>query len=266
MCLRGGKVGYVCFFFFLFRFNSSFISLGEERRLIMGDDETNSFDAASLAILDKLSRIEAMLDSDRGTNNQQHTPTSHPSPHTSGSTTSGGHGPIPPLPTLAAHGSSPRSAGSKPPPDTSEIFPVPIATASGARVEAVLQWPIFNGQFCLEDILAPIFADSRDEGGEDEDEREGWQERKGMAKSQPEDEYHAHGGSRRGNGLYDYDETKLRQPPGEIKTLVQRFFRNVHTKNPILESAVLDSYVYEIDQHGFGWSGKSCLVVSICPP
>lgn len=206
-----------------------------------------------------------MLDSDRGSNNQQHTPTSHPSPHTSGSTTSGGAGPIPPLPRLAARSSSPRNAGSKPRPDASEIFPVSLATASGSRVEAVLQWPIFNGQFCLEDLLAPVFADTRDGDDEDEDEREGWQEGKDMGRSEPEDGYQAHGGSRRGNGLYDYDERLLRQPPGEIATLVQRFFRNVHTKNPILDSAVLDSYVYEIDQHGFGWSGKSCLVVSVFP-
>ncbi|KAG0637788.1 hypothetical protein HOY80DRAFT_889010 [Tuber brumale] len=222
-----------------------------------------TFDAASLAILDKLSKIEAMLDSDRGSSNQQHTPTSHPSPHTSGSTTSGGAVQLPPLPPLTARGSSPKSVGSKPPPDASEIFPVSVATASGPRVEDLLQWPIFNRKFCVEEILAPVFADSRGEDDEDEDEREGWQERKGMEKSEPLDGYQAHGGNRRGTGLYDYDEKLLRQPPGEIVTLVQRFLRNVHTKNPILDSAVLDSYVCEIEKHGFGWSGKSCLVVSI---
>jgi len=115
----------------------------------------------------------------------------------------------------------------------------------------------------VEEILAPIFADSHGEDGEDEDERESWQERKGMEKSEPEDGYQAHGGNRRGAELYDYDEKLLGQPPGEIVTLVGRFFRNVHTKNPILDSAVLDSYVREIEKHGFGWSGKSCLVVSI---
>ncbi|RPB00496.1 hypothetical protein L873DRAFT_1679801 [Choiromyces venosus 120613-1] len=221
-----------------------------------------TFDAASLAILDKLSKIEAMLDSDRSSSNQQHTPTSHPSSHTSVSTTSGGAGPIPALPTLATCGSSPKS---KAQPDASEIFPVCIATASGSRVEAVLQWPIFSGQFCVEDILAPVFENSHAEDDEDEDERDTWQERKGMmGRSKPEDGYQGHGGSmRKGTGLYDYDEKLLRQPPGEILTLVQRFFRNVHTKNPILDSAVLDGYAYEIEQHGFGWSGKSCLVVSI---
>ncbi|PWW80694.1 hypothetical protein C7212DRAFT_274012 [Tuber magnatum] len=132
--------------------------------------------------------------------------------------------------------------GSKPVPDASEIFPVSIATASGSRVEAVLQWPIFKGQFCVEEILAPVFADSH-EDDDDDDEREGWQERKGMGKSEPENGY---------------------QAQHEIATLVQRFFRNVHTKNPILDSAVLDSYVYDIEKHGFGWSGKSCLVLLVC--
>lgn len=48
------------------------------------------------------------------------------------------------------------------------------------------------------------------------------------------------------------------------ENLIQRFLDNVFIYNPILEEADLHSHVQEVQVHGMGWDGKSCLLV--CPP
>lgn len=70
---------------------------------------------------------------------------------------------------------------------------------------------------------------------------------------------------------YDQDDNMLRRDQnqideGELKNynlrhLMERFLTNVQTKDPILDQGILEEYVEEIDRNGFGWSGKSCLVV-----
>lgn len=221
------------------------------------------FDAASLAILDRLSRIEALLDSP-ASNHQ----TNHPSPHAS--STASGSTVLPSRETtLRAH--SPISGRPlENQREVSEIFPICIATAAASRVETVLQWPTFGGQIATDEILAPVFANKGYESDEDDvedGEAHGWgnngrQDQNSMdhheshQHHQIRDDY-----SRTRKGVGIFDEKLLGQPSGEIAILVQRFFRNVHTKNPILDSSVLDRYVYDVEQHGFGWTGRSCLLV-----
>lgn len=154
----------------------------------------------------------------------------------------------------------------------SEIFPISIATAAASRVETVLQWPTFGGQISTDEILAPVFANRNDESDEDdveEGDTHGWNNNNGRHDQHPMDhqensQQHQsrddNARVRKGTGCFD--EKLLGRPPGEIATLVQRFFRNVHTKNPILDSSVVDGYVYNVEQRGFGWTGKSCLLVS----
>lgn len=171
--------------------------------------------------------------------------------------------------TLRAH--SPISGGTlESQSEVSEIFPICIATAAASRVETVLQWPTFGGQIATDEILAPVFANKgyeSDEDDVDEGEVHGWSNNGRQDNSMDHHESHQHHQvrddytrTRKGAGVFD--EKLLGQPPGEIAILVQRFFRNVHTKNPILDSSVLDRYVYDVEQHNFGWTGKSCLLVS----
>lgn len=203
---------------------------------------------------------------DGPTNNN---PTSHPSPHAS-STASGGAVLPSNATTLRAHsplpGRAPEGQG-----DASEIFPISIATAAASRVETVLQWPTFGGQISTDEILAPVFANKGDESDEDDiddGEAHGWnnggrQDQHSMDNHESSQQHQGRDDNariRKGAGVYD--EKALGQPPGEIAILVQRFFRNVHTKNPILDSNVLDRYVYDVEQRGFCWTGKSCLLVS----
>jgi hypothetical protein len=222
------------------------------------------FDAASLAILDRLSRIEALLDVPA--NNQ---PPSHPSPHAS--STSGGAVMPSNATTIRTH--SPGLRGSDHPAEASEIFPISISTAAASRVENVLQWPVFQGKISTEDILAPVFAnkgdDSDDEDSED-GEAQGWgndyrpdrhsmEHQNGQHEHQDGDDYSP---STKKGPMY-IDEKVLLQTRGEIAILVKRFFRNVHTKNPILDSSELEKYANHVERVGeFGWTGKACLLVS----
>lgn len=221
------------------------------------------FDAASLAILDRLSRIEALLDSP-ASNHQ----TNHTSPQAS--STASGSTVLPSRETtLRAH--SPVSGRPlENQREASEIFPICIATAAASRVETVLQWPTFGGQIATDEILAPVFANKgyeSDEDDVDEGEAHGWSNNgRQDQNSMDHHESHQHHQirddySRTRKGVGIFDEKLLGQPSGEIAILVQRFFRNVHTKNPILDSSVLDRYVYDVEQHGFGWTGRSCLLV-----
>lgn len=166
--------------------------------------------------------------------------------------------------TLRAHSPGPGRT-SHGPAEGSETFPICIATAAASRVENVLQWSTFGGQIPTDDILAPVFANrgGQSEDGESEDgDGHAWSN--GRHDMEHHDGSHQHENVRGRKEPTIFDEKMLGQPPGEIGVLVQRFFRNVHTKNPILDSNVLDRCVREVEQQGaFGWSGKSCLLVRI---
>ncbi|KAL7267655.1 Zcf27p [Rhizina undulata] len=225
-----------------------------------------TFDAASLAILDKLSKIEALLDS----NSARDQNTTISSPHgssTSGERIAGNTGRHAPgllspsprhhQPQLSSPGTTFMSIQPRERVDISELFLIPITTAIGGRVESVLQWPTYRElNFQLDDLIAPIFQVSA-EDNDDEDWHGGSDICGGTLSS------HDNGNARR--IIYDESvlESRIQHDPEEIPELVHRFFRNVHTKNPILDAAVLDGYVRYNIHHGFGWDGKTCLVLLI---
>lgn len=137
----------------------------------------------------------------------------------------------------------------------------------------MLRWPTFGGQIATDEILAPVFANKgyeSDGGDVEEGEAHGWSNngRQDQNSIDHHGDHHQirddYSRTRKGAGVFD--EKLLGQPSGEIAILVQRFFRNVHTKNPILDSSVLDRYVYDVEQHGFGWTGRSCLLVGVATP
>jgi hypothetical protein len=50
--------------------------------------------------------------------------------------------------------------------------------------------------------------------------------------------------------------------PSQI--MLERFWENVHVKNPILDEVQVNDLVSQIMRHGFDWSGDSCLVLLMC--
>lgn len=56
--------------------------------------------------------------------------------------------------------------------------------------------------------------------------------------------------------------TDFMQQTGYEEQLLQRFLDNVFIYNPVLEEAVLQQYIREIQFHGLKWDAKSCLLVS----
>lgn len=55
--------------------------------------------------------------------------------------------------------------------------------------------------------------------------------------------------------------TDFMQQTGYEEQLLQRFLDNVFIYNPVLEEAVLQQYIREIQFHGLKWDAKSCLLV-----
>ena len=116
-------------------------------------------------------------------------------------------------------------------------------TTVGTTIEAVLQWPIFGGNYDADIILAPVFED---DDSFDEDSIQG---------------IDTLDRGRWGSKSIVVDEKELENY--DITHLIDRFLTNVQTKNPILDQGILEEYADEIDEHGFDSSGKSCIVVSI---
>ena len=120
--------------------------------------------------------------------------------------------------------------------------------AVGSTCQNVLRWPIFEGAYDPDTILAPLFEDdsdeSDDESDDDDDDKVRWGRHKRSAT--------------------DVDEKELERY--DLRHLIERFLTNVQTKNPILDQGILEEYVDEIERRGFDGSGESCIVVSLQSP
>jgi len=57
--------------------------------------------------------------------------------------------------------------------------------------------------------------------------------------------------------------TDFMQQTGYEEQLLQRFLDNVFIYNPVLEEAVLQQFIREIQFHGLKWDAKSCLLVCL---
>ncbi|KAI5778124.1 hypothetical protein EDC01DRAFT_375061 [Geopyxis carbonaria] len=176
-----------------------------------------TFDAASLAILDKLAHLEALIQGQKPPAQPHHHHHHHNSPSV--------------IDEEDAHDL--RSLDATPAPSLSSgdtlHLQVPLSLAMGSRVEETLQWPIFAGLVPgVDNIIAPLFAI-------------------------PDDDDSAN------NGTDQLDPWRA-----DIPALAQRFFRNVHTKNPILEFSLLENWVYQVSVGGFGHDAQSCLVLLVC--
>jgi hypothetical protein len=121
---------------------------------------------------------------------------------------------------------------------------VQLSVAAASNLENMLDWSVLRGTCDLRQILASVFRDAEDRS---EDE------------VTPRDEIEVDSGTSNGAGCLA-GEQRVLESTDEIPTLVQRFFGDAHTKNPILDDQILDPYS-EIERDGFRWNGKSCLVV-----
>lgn len=98
--------------------------------------------------------------------------------------------------------------------------------AQKTSADALLTWPILEGQFPPNALVEVLFTPEQDE----------------EAPSQ---------------GLHLYDGTR-------VVTLVEHFLQNVHTKNPILDVELLLSQTRRVALEGFGNDASSCLVLIAC--
>lgn len=120
--------------------------------------------------------------------------------------------------------------------------------AVGLTCQAVLRWPIFDGAYDPDAILAPLFEDDSDESDDEPDHDAG----DGV------------GWSRLKSSPIVVDEKELERY--DLRHLIERFLTNVQTKNPILDQGILEEYVAEIERRGFDGRGESCIVVSLQSP
>jgi len=120
--------------------------------------------------------------------------------------------------------------------------------AVGSTCQAVLRWPIFDGAYDPDAILAPLFEDDSDESDDESGGDDGDGVRWGRLK----------------RSAIDVDEEELERY--DLRHLIERFLTNVQTKNPILDQGILEEYVDEIERWGFDGSGESCIVVSLQSP
>ena len=164
---------------------------------------SNSFDTASLAILEKLNTIEELL--------RKPNPTPPPlSPPKQDSNVAQTPASIPSVLSAAA-------------PEK------PIAsTRRRMSIETVLSWQAFADQSPNLDLKGLLV---RDDIGQVETSL----------------------------------NTDFMQQSGYEDQLLQRFLDNVFIYNPVLEEAVLQQYIREIQFHGLKWDAKSCLLVSLSP-
>lgn len=106
--------------------------------------------------------------------------------------------------------------------------------ACRCSADAVLTWPIFNGQFRENSLITTLFQYS--------------------------------------HGVVEYRSTEsgtlpdgLRFTPDEqIPALVDQFIQNVHTKNPILDLDSLIRSGRHAAEFGLQWDAQSCLVLIAC--
>lgn len=98
--------------------------------------------------------------------------------------------------------------------------------AQKTSADAVLTWPIFEGQFLSNSLIETLFR--------------------------PETDATTNSG---GLGLHN---------GGRIMSLVERFLQCVHTKNPILSIELLLAHSRRVVSEGFGDDAHSCLVLLAC--
>lgn len=187
--------------------------------------DLSSFDPASLAILDRLNTAIQLLE------NQAHLPeliqaltTSQQSSVAALSNTSPGTNTILGTPQVTI------------PSDTisPEHFPYESSTTLEEALygpenrDDVLNWPVFEGQFSSRDLTTAFF--NQNDGG-----------------------HHLRTGSHR-RDVCEVDAPRL----------IRDFLQHVHIKNPILDPRSLTENAKAVAEEGFGWDGRSCLVLLAC--
>lgn len=98
--------------------------------------------------------------------------------------------------------------------------------AQKTSADALLTWPILEGQFLPNALVEVLFTPERDE-------------------------------ETSSAGLDLHNGTR-------VVTLVEHFLQNVHTKNPILDVELLLSQTRRVALEGFGNDASSCLVLIAC--
>jgi hypothetical protein len=207
----------------------------------------NSFDPASLAILDRLEYLINVVETDK--EQQYRSNSSGPGNDTDShggnasvtgighltSTTTDGNDSRPLMPTSHSN-------------DDNRTLPYYFHGSS----EDILDWPIFQSKHNREQIERLIFNPALHY---DADYTSPSSKFPRVSATSPQDGENLEGPRRRMSSLRGIREE-------DVSELVERFLANVHTKNPILDAGALKEIVQTIAAEGFGWDARSCLVVS----
>lgn len=102
---------------------------------------------------------------------------------------------------------------------------------TNTTADSILTWPIFAGEYPPEYLTEAILGQGEDDNGDAFVVRHG--------------------------GLEPLSDER-------IPSLIDRFLRNVHTKNPILDVDALLQYGRTAAETGPGWDAPSCLVLLAC--
>lgn len=130
-----------------------------------------------------------------------------------------------------------------------EIEILELSVPSSMSAAHLLEWPIFGNKYDRKYLNAALFEHSPCTTAFDGDT-----------------------GSDEVADAPDAQSAQRSKMPGkgiqkeEVHDLIQAFLENVHTKNPVLDSTDLMRWATPISEHGFGWSSRSCLLVSVPPP
>ena len=113
--------------------------------------------------------------------------------------------------------------------------------------DTVLTWPIFSDEYPPDCLIGSIFTQTNDQSGSDDS----FSKFSAIGRGTSLDMFSISG------GLQTMSEEK-------IPALIERFLRNVHTKNPILDVEALLRYGRSAAEHGLRWDAPSCLVLLAC--
>lgn len=187
----------------------------------------NSYDPASLTILDRLNHVVSLLESrplavlvnDTGSYNSPHDASSIPERHTS--TTQ-------PLRVAPIHASRDLTT-LVPEDDVLQVLDRPDLPSASNNCESIMRWPIFQG--LVPEVQSFVLELNEDVEARSSDAR----------------------GVSAGRGVQEED----------FIPLSKRFLAYVHVKNPILDVKDYKKKVREAVENGPQWDGASCLVVRI---
>lgn len=118
---------------------------------------------------------------------------------------------------------------------------IPETAAASIACESILKWTVFNDMPSLQNIKSFLFQADADSGLVQLNASESIQNRNAEPCNN----------TLKFRGINEEDAPRL----------CQKFLDTVYQRNPVVDGGELKNYARHIAEHGFGWDGRTCLVV-----